>query len=142
MSFHPLPDAAGLRSFFLAGFECASQRRFDGKRLDLLASTGHDVHAAKDYALIAQHGMRAARDGMRWHMIERAPGFYDFSSVEPMARAASAAGVQVIWDLCHYGYPDGLDIWSPAFPSGSRGSRRPPPDSCASRATRSRISAP
>jgi beta-glucosidase/6-phospho-beta-glucosidase/beta-galactosidase len=23
--------------------------------------------------------------------------------------------VQVIWDLCHYGWPDDLDIWSPAF---------------------------
>lgn len=111
-----LPDDAGLRSFFMAGFECASQRRSDGKRLDLLASTGHDSHAASDYALIASHGMRAARDGMRWHLIETAPGFYDFSSVEPMAKAAAEAGVQIIWDLCHYGYPDGLDIWTPSFP--------------------------
>lgn len=100
----------------MAGFECASQRRADGKRLDLLASTGHAAHVATDYAMIVAHGMRAARDGMRWHLIERAPGFYDFSSVEPMAQAAAAAGVQPIWDLCHYGYPDGLDIWSHAFP--------------------------
>lgn len=100
----------------MAGFECASQRRADRRRLDLLASTGHDVHAAQDYAAIVQHGMRAARDGMRWHLIEKAPGFYDWSSVAPMARAAAGAGVQIVWDLCHYGYPDGLDIWSPAFP--------------------------
>lgn len=116
MSTSVLPQEAGLRSFFLAGFECATQRRADGKRLDLLASTRHDAHVAKDYALIREHGMRAARDGMRWHLIEKAPGFYDWSSVAPMASAAAEAGVQVIWDLCHYGYLDGLDIWSSAFP--------------------------
>lgn len=111
-----LPPTAGLRSFFLAGFECAAQKRGDGRRLDLLASTRHDLHARADYAAVAAHGMRAARDGMRWHRIEVSPGFYDWSSVAPMAKAAAEAGVQVIWDLCHYGYPDKLDIWSASFP--------------------------
>ena len=32
-----------------------------------------------------------------------------------MLRAATAAGVQVVWDLCHYGWPDDIDIWSPEF---------------------------
>lgn len=32
-----------------------------------------------------------------------------------MLHAARACNVQVIWDLCHYGYPDGLDIWRPEF---------------------------
>ncbi|MGA0531650.1 beta-glucosidase [Hansschlegelia sp. KR7-227] len=108
--------SAGLRSFFLAGFECATQRRSDGTRLDLTAATRHDVNAYQDYAALGAHGISSARDGMRWHLIETAPGVYDFSSVAPMADAARRAGVQVIWDLCHYGYPDGLDIWSPAFP--------------------------
>ncbi|MFC3691985.1 beta-glucosidase [Chenggangzhangella methanolivorans] len=116
MSSSVLPSAAGLRSFFMAGFECASQRRADGKRLDLLASTRHDVCAATDYALVAGRGMRAARDGMRWHLIEKTAGFYDWSSVAPMAKAAQGAGVQIVWDLCHYGYPDWLDVWSPSFP--------------------------
>jgi hypothetical protein len=30
-------------------------------------------------------------------------------------QAATAAGVQPIWDLCHYGFPDHLDIWRPGF---------------------------
>ena len=30
-----------------------------------------------------------------------------------MLRAALAQGMQVVWDLCHYGYPDGLDICRP-----------------------------
>ncbi len=32
-----------------------------------------------------------------------------------MLRAARESGMQVIWDLCHYGWPDDIDIWSPAF---------------------------
>jgi beta-glucosidase/6-phospho-beta-glucosidase/beta-galactosidase len=32
-----------------------------------------------------------------------------------LLRAAEAAGVQVSWDLCHYGWPDDLDIWSADF---------------------------
>lgn len=111
-----LAASSGLQSFFLAGFECAAQVRADKKRLDLMASTGHEAHAAKDYAAVAAQGLRAARDGLRWHRIEIAPGVYDWSSAAPIVRAAADAGVQVIWDLCHYGYPDRLDIWSSEFP--------------------------
>src|SRR5690606_21816304 len=56
-----------------------------------------------------------ARDGLRWHLIETAPGRYDWSSFLPMLRAARQAGVQVIWDLCHYGWPDDIDIWTADF---------------------------
>lgn len=101
--------------YFLAGFECSTHRRHDGKRLDLLAATGHDRHAAGDYRRAHQRGSRAVRDGVRWHLIEQVPGQYDWSSVLPMVRAAREAGVQVIWDLCHYGWPDDLDPFTPAF---------------------------
>ena len=30
--------------------------------------------------------MRTVRDGLRWHLIERAPGRYDFASVSPCLR--------------------------------------------------------
>jgi hypothetical protein len=102
-------------SFFLAGFECSSHRRRDGRRLDLLAATGHDRHAAEDYRALAQQHISAARDGLRWHLIETSPGRYDWSSFLPMLRAAEESGTQIIWDLCHYGWPDDIDIWSPAF---------------------------
>lgn len=102
-------------SRFMAGFECATQRRRDGRRLDLAAATGHDRHAQADYAAVRSLGFATARDGLRWHLIERAPGHYDWSSLLPMLRAAEAEGLQVIWDLCHFGWPDGLDIWSAAF---------------------------
>lgn len=112
---HLLTNAPLFSSFFLAGFECSSQRRADGRRLDLLAATGHDRTAPEDYRQLAGHGIRAARDGLRWHLIEASPGRYDWSSFLPMLRAARDGGTQVAWDLCHYGWPDGLDIWSPAF---------------------------
>jgi hypothetical protein len=32
-----------------------------------------------------------------------------------MLRAARTNGTQIVWDLCHYGWPDDLDIWSPDF---------------------------
>lgn len=104
-----------LSSFFLGGFECSSHRREDGRRLDLLASTAHDRNAAADYKRMREHGLLTVRDGLRWHLIEKSPWQYDWSSFLPMLRAARENRIQVIWDLCHYGWPDDLDIWSPAF---------------------------
>lgn len=103
------------RSFFAAGFECSNHRRADGHRVDCLASTAHDRLYDADYEAIARHGLRTARDGFRWRLVEAEPGRWDWSSVRPMLRAARDHRVQVIWDLCHYGIPDDLDIWSPAF---------------------------
>src|SRR5215203_5317921 len=102
------------QSFFVGGFECSSHRRRDGRRLDLLASTYHGMNAGADYRALAQHGIRTVRDGLRWQLIERVPGHYDWSSFLPMLHAARQTGTQVIWDLLHWGWPDDLDIWSPA----------------------------
>lgn len=104
-----------LSSFFMAGFECSTHVRPDGVRLDLLASTAHDKLALGDYRQVRQLGMRTVRDGVRWHLVERRTGCYDWSSWLSMVRAARSADVQVIWDLCHYGWPEHLDIWSAAF---------------------------
>ncbi|WP_349570839.1 beta-glucosidase [Azotobacter salinestris] len=101
--------------FFQGGFECSTHRRHDDLRLDLIAATGHDRHAATDYAIMAAHELFTVRDGARWHLIERSPDQYDWSSFLPMLRAAQDQGLQVIWDICHYGWPDDLDIWRPAF---------------------------
>ncbi|HEY0206868.1 MAG TPA: hypothetical protein VGC15_22280, partial [Acetobacteraceae bacterium] len=103
------------RSFFLGGFECSSHRRIDGRRLDLIAASRHDLLAPEDYQQLACHGIRAARDGVRWHRVEGVPGCYDWSPVLPLLRAAEVAGVQVAWDLCHFGWPDHLDVFSAAF---------------------------
>lgn len=103
-------------SFFQAGFECSSHRRRDGVRLDLIRATSHDKHVLRDYRLCKDLGFGTIRDGLRWHLIEKAPGQYDWSSWRPALEAAEAVGLQVIWDLFHYGSPDCLDQASPDFP--------------------------
>lgn len=102
-------------SWFLGGFECSAHKRADGIRLDLVASTGHAVRPEADYHLLNAHGMRAARDGLRWHLIEARPGRYDWSSFLPQLHAARDTGTTVLWDLLHYGVPNGLDVFSPRF---------------------------
>ncbi len=107
-------------SFLQGGFECSTHRlrprdnEVKGRRLDLISATGHDRNTAQDYRQLAEFGIRTVRDGFRWHLIDNA-GKYDWSSIRPMLRAAKETGTQVIWDLLHYGWPDGLDIWSPRF---------------------------
>jgi beta-glucosidase/6-phospho-beta-glucosidase/beta-galactosidase len=103
-------------SFFQAGFECASHRRRDGVRLDLLRATGHDRHLLQDYRQCKQLGFGTVRDGLRWHLIEKSPGKYDWSSWLPALEAAEQAGTQVIWDLFHYGKPDHVDSSADDFP--------------------------
>jgi len=103
-------------SFFQAGFECASHRRRDAVRLDLLRATGHDRHVLRDYKQCEQLGFGTLRDGLRWHLIEKATGKYDWSSWLPALEAAQEAGVEVIWDLFHYGMPDHVDAGSDDFP--------------------------
>ena len=107
----------------MGGFECSTHRlprrkalgRFGGLRLDLIAATRHDEFALQDYSRLQAAGMRTARDGVRWHLIEKSPSRYDFSSLVPMLRAARKTETQVIWDLLHYGWPNGLSIWGASF---------------------------
>ncbi|RST30318.1 beta-glucosidase [Sphingomonas ginkgonis] len=108
--------AGGFDSFLQAGFECSSHRRQDGVRLDLIRATSHDRHADRDYRLCRELGFRTLRDGVRWHLVERSPGRYDWSSWMPVLEAAEANGLQVIWDLFHYGSPDFVDQAGPDFP--------------------------
>jgi beta-glucosidase/6-phospho-beta-glucosidase/beta-galactosidase len=102
------------RSFWLAGFEAANHINSHGIRLDLMAGTQHDRQVDGDYALIRSFNMRAARDAVRWHLIDH-QGHYDFSSWLPMLQAALRHGIQVIWTLCHYGWPEELDVFSTQF---------------------------
>lgn len=109
-----IPGRGLFQSFWMAGFECSCQINKAGARIDMTAALQHDVLAGEDYRRLIEVGIGTARDGVRWHLIDRG-GCYDWSSWIPMLEAARAAGVQVVWDLCHYGWPDGLDVFSPAF---------------------------
>ncbi|MGE5465084.1 MAG: hypothetical protein ACM3PS_17095 [Syntrophothermus sp.] len=103
------------KSFFIGGFECATHVTRQGRRLDLLASTRHDLFAAQDYASLQKQGIRTVREGIRWHRIEPTPGTYQFSDALSLIRPAEEMGMQVIWDLFHFGYPEGLDLFSSSF---------------------------
>jgi hypothetical protein len=117
MSPGKLDRIALFDAFFLGGFECSCQKLEDGRRLDLTASTRHDELATGDYARLRSVGMSASRDGMSWVKAEPAQGRFDFSSAAPLLRAADLNGVQVIWDLMHFGWPDDVDVFGPTFPS-------------------------
>lgn len=110
------PMSGHFDSFFQAGFECSSHRRRDGVRLDLIRATSHDRHIASDYRQCADLGLRTLRDGLRWHLIEVSSGRYDWSSWMPALEAAERLGLQIIWDLFHYGSPDHVDQAAADFP--------------------------
>lgn len=103
-------------SYLMGGFECSTHRNWQKRRIDIIAATRHDELAEADYGRMLEVGMKTARDGVRWHLIEREPYCYDFSSVANQVRAAKKTGIQIVWDLFHYGYPDNLDIFSAEFP--------------------------
>lgn len=109
-----LPYKSPFRSFFMGGFESAYHVNIYGHRVDMIASTRHDRNAAEDYAKARQIGMLTVRDAIRWPLVDRG-GRYDLSSFTPMLEASLREDVQVIWTLCHYGWPDDVDVFSSRF---------------------------
>jgi beta-glucosidase/6-phospho-beta-glucosidase/beta-galactosidase len=103
-----------LRSFWLGGFESACHVNRRGERLDMVRATGHDARLDDDYAALRELEIGAAREGVRWRAIEPG-GKWDFDSLRATMTAARRHQVQVLWTLCHYGWPDDLELLSPAF---------------------------
>jgi hypothetical protein len=99
-------------SFILAGFECSTPINRHGQRIDQIVATHHDRFLEQDYARLRRHGIRAAREGVRWHLIDQA-GRCDLRSLRPFVDAALRWDITPIWDLFHYGYPDDLDPFGP-----------------------------
>ena len=108
-------SADWLRSFWMGGYECSDQLNCFGNRVDLLAETRHLENIDTDYQLLRSFDIYTVREGIRWSAVERKPYTYDFSAVEMMIVAGKKAGIQQIWDICHFGYPDDLTPLHPAF---------------------------
>jgi beta-glucosidase/6-phospho-beta-glucosidase/beta-galactosidase len=102
-------------TFFLSGFECSTFIWKDQGRRDLCAETQHLSHADEDYRMLRSLGIAAAREGIPWPMVDKGAGTYDFSCIDPFLQAQRRYGIQPIWDLCHYGYPDDVDPFGPDF---------------------------
>jgi UDP-galactopyranose mutase len=111
------PRRPGLfRSYWIAGYEGADHVNGNGVALSPAHLSQHLERIDQDYQALSQFGIRTVRESVGWRSAETRPGLYDFSALERMARAARAAGLQVIWTLMHYGWPGDLDIFSPRFP--------------------------
>ena len=102
------------RSFWIGGFESATHINKSGVRIDMVSATQHDIQVDEDYARLAEWGIQTVREGVRWHLVESGRNF-DFSSLLSILDAASRHRIQPIWALCHYGWPDDLDILTPGF---------------------------
>lgn len=101
-------------SFFLAGFECTAARNAAGQWIDQVAATQHDRHLAADYERLRAIGITAVREGVRWPLVDHR-GRYDLRSLRPTIRASRAQRIQVVYDLCHFGYPHDADPADPGF---------------------------
>lgn len=103
------------QSFLMAGFECADHQNAFGERVDLVKSTAHDRFLNADYELLNQIGIKTVREGIRWSFVEKSPFQYDWSQMEEVIVASKKKGIQVVWDICHFGFPDDLTPLHPMF---------------------------
>ena len=103
------------RSFWMGGYECADQQNSFGNRVDLLDITGHGQLLKADYELLQPFNIRTVREGIRWGHIEKIPYQYDWSTVASMLDTGKASGIQQVWDICHFGFPDDLSPLHPMF---------------------------
>lgn len=110
-----LPFQNPFRSFWMGGYECTDQLNCFGNRVDFLPLTGHLDRLDADYQDILQFNIRTVREGIRWSMVEKRPYQYDWSTVRHMLERGRANGIQQVWDLCHFGYPDDLTPLHPMF---------------------------
>lgn len=111
-----MPASASIfPTFFLSGFECSTFDWGEVGRRDLVAETRHLDHAQEDYAFLRHLGIGVAREGAPWPMIDQGGGQYDLARLDPLIDAMRVQQVLPIWDLCHYGYPTGLDPFGPDF---------------------------
>jgi len=92
----------------MGGYECADHINRSGDRVNLLFQTLHHKCVAEDYSLLAGTGIKTVREGICWSNVEKLPFVYDFSEVKTRILAAEQAGIQQIWDICHFGFPDDL----------------------------------
>lgn len=99
----------------MGGFECADHINRQGERINLLFETEHHIRVEEDYTLLKSLGITTVREGICWSNVEKKPFTYDFSEVENRIRVAQKLGIQQLWTLCHFGYPDDLMPTHPKF---------------------------
>ncbi|WP_045689639.1 amine oxidase [Hymenobacter sp. AT01-02] len=103
------------QTFWMGGFECTDQLNAFGNRVDFLTQTGHLQLLDEDYARLGDFQVGTVREGIRWSQVEKTAYTYDWSTVQVLLDAGQRHGIQQVWDLCHFGYPDDLTPLHPMF---------------------------
>ncbi|MEW6130865.1 MAG: glycoside hydrolase [Acidobacteriota bacterium] len=103
------------QSFFLGGFEGSTGYNIHHQWFDQIEATQHDRFVNEDYARLQSLGIRAVREAVRWPLIDREKS-YDFSSLQPFIEAGKRHGIEIIFDLFHFGYPQHINLFSDEFP--------------------------
>lgn len=77
--------------------------------IDQYEWTQHNQHWREDMALVANDlGCRWVRYPLAWHLIESAPGQFDWSWADERIEQANKLGLNLIIDLVHFGTPTWL----------------------------------
>ena len=117
MNAQPTFSTNPFNSFWMGGFECADHLNSSGDRVDFLTVTDHLNKLGEDYELLKTFNIKTVREGIRWGHLEKVPYEYSFDVVKMMIDTANAKGVQQVWDICHFGFPDDLNPLHPHFTS-------------------------
>lgn len=104
-------------SFVMGGFECADQINARGNRVNLLHVTQHHTRVDEDYKELSELGILTVREGICWSEVETRAGVFDFSEVLTRILSAQHHGIEQIWDIAHFGYPNDIYPNHPHFTS-------------------------
>lgn len=111
-------DGSPSAFIFATGIECSYPTIEGGRwRRDQMAACGHYRAWPTDLELCLDIGVSHLRYGPPLHLINPAPGHYDWSFADPMMQAMAELGLTPIVDLCHFGLPDWLESFqNPGVP--------------------------
>lgn len=104
------------RSYWIAGYEGADH--INGRKVSqcLNHANRHHCKINEDYAALKQFNIHSIRESVGWRLTELNQQFH-WAALELKAAAAQKHGLQVIWTLMHYGWPQDTDPFSPKFVS-------------------------
>ena len=92
--------AAGIEDTFIGQTERTGERV-----LDEYALTNHYQYFREDLDRIKSFGVKAMRYGMPWYKAEPEKGKFDWDWIDRAIDHAAGTGVEIIFDLMHYGVP-------------------------------------
>lgn len=101
------------RSFWMTGFDGTDHVSGPGAAREADA-TRYRQRIDADYRAARDAGIACVRESVGWRSAAR-DGAFDFETVGVRADCARRAGLQVVWTLCHAGWPDDIDVCTTAF---------------------------